>query len=121
MIGHVPACLIHDEDGVRILVYMTGDFRQVLRHRVGVAPRHDESCRLAKLRADCTEDIGRSCALIMRRGRPRSPPGPAARDLVLLPDTGLVFEPNLYPFSLRCSGGDFCHCGGETFLKSSMA
>src|SRR6476620_12507302 len=99
MIGHVPACLIHDEDGVRILVNMAGDFRQVLRHRVGVAPRHDESCRLAKLRADGTEDIGRSCALIMRRGRPRSPPGPAARDLVLLPDTGLILEPNLYSFS----------------------
>jgi len=58
MVGHVPACLIHDEDGVRVLVNMTGDFGQVLGHRVGVTPWHDECRRLTELRADRTEDVG---------------------------------------------------------------
>jgi hypothetical protein len=91
----MPAYLIHDEDGVGILVDMAGDLGYVLRHRVGVAPRHDKSCRFTELGADCTGDIGRPCALIMRRGWPRSALGPAARDLVLLPDTGLIPKPNL--------------------------
>ena len=121
IVGHVPACLIHDEDGMRILIDMAGDFGQVLRHRVGVAPRHDESCRFAELGADCTEDIGRPRALVVRCRRPGTAPGPAAGDLVLLANTGLVLEPNLYAFSLGRSGGNLCHCGWETFLKSSIA
>jgi hypothetical protein len=38
-----------------------------------------------------------------------------------LPDTGLVLKPNFYAFSLGRSGGNFCHCGGEVFLNSTMA
>jgi hypothetical protein len=63
----MPACLVHDEDGVRILVYMAGDFGEVLDHRVGVAPRHDQRSRLAELRADCAKDVGRSRTLIVGR------------------------------------------------------
>ena len=65
VIGHVPARLIHDEEGVCVLVDMAGDFGQMLRHRVGVAPRHDECRRFAELRTDCTEDVGRPCALVV--------------------------------------------------------
>jgi len=58
IIGHVPARLIHDEDGMRIIGHVPRDFSQVLRHRVGVAPRHDQRCRFTLLGADGTEDIG---------------------------------------------------------------
>lgn len=67
VVGHVPASLIHDQDGVGILVDMTGDFGQMLRHGVGVTPRHHQRRRLAELRADCAENIGRSRTLIVGR------------------------------------------------------
>ena len=41
-----------------------------------------------------------SRALIVRRRGPRSPSCPAPGDLVLLPDPGLVPEPNLYPVAI---------------------
>ncbi len=46
---------------------MVGYLRQMLRHGVGIAPRHDESCRLAEFGADCIEDVGRSRPLVERR------------------------------------------------------
>ena len=70
IIGHVPSRLIHDEDGVRIIGHVSGDFSQVLRHRVGVAPRHDQRRRFALLGADGTEDIGRAGSLVVRGGWP---------------------------------------------------
>lgn len=54
----MPSCLIHDENGVSVLVDMTGDFGQMLGHGVGITPRHDQRCRLAKLRAYCAKDVG---------------------------------------------------------------
>lgn len=66
IVGHVPACLIHDEDSVRVGIDVSGDFGQMLGHGVGVAPWHDQRGRLAELRADCAEDVGRPCALIVR-------------------------------------------------------
>ena len=43
---------------MRVIGDMVGYLRQMLRHSVGIAPRHDQSRRLAELGADCTEDIG---------------------------------------------------------------
>lgn len=56
--GHVPARLIHDDNGMRVFVDMTGDFGQMSGHGVSVAPGHDQSRRLSELQADCAEDIG---------------------------------------------------------------
>lgn len=66
-IGHMPAGLIHDEHGVRVLAEVTRNFGQMLVHGIRVAPRHDECGSLAEIRANRTEDIGRPRALIMRR------------------------------------------------------
>lgn len=66
VVGHVPSCLVHDEDGVRIVGDVSGDLDQMLVHGMGIAPRHDESCGLAVLRADRAEDIGGACALVVR-------------------------------------------------------
>lgn len=57
-VGHMPTSLIHDEDGIRIVGDMTGNFGQMLCHGVGVAPWHDQRCRFPKLRADGAEDVG---------------------------------------------------------------
>lgn len=53
------------DDGVRVAIDMAEDFGQMLRHRIGVAPRHDDCRRFAELRTDCTEDVGRPCALVV--------------------------------------------------------
>jgi hypothetical protein len=58
VIEHVPPRLIHDEDGMSIVCDMTGDFSQMLGHGIGIAPWHDQRCRLAELRADRAEDVG---------------------------------------------------------------
>jgi len=42
IIGHVPSCLVHVEDGMRIIGHVSGEFRQVLCHRVGITPGHDQ-------------------------------------------------------------------------------
>lgn len=100
---------------------IAGYLDQVLVHGMGVAPRHDESGSLALFGADGTEDIGRPGSLVVWRGRPCSPLGPAAGDLVLLAYTSLVLEPDFDHFALGGTGGDFCHSGREVFLNASAA
>jgi len=70
VVGHVPSRLVHDENCVPILSDVSGYFDQVLVHRVGIAPWHDEGGGLAVPGADRAEDIGRAGALVVRRGRP---------------------------------------------------
>jgi hypothetical protein len=92
----MPARLIHDEDGVGVIGNMAGYLDQMLVHGMRIAPWHDEGCRLAKFRADRTEDISGPCALIMRSRWPCASFGPAPGDLVLLADAGFILEPNFY-------------------------
>src|SRR5829696_2549163 len=72
--------------------------------------------------ADSPEDVGGSGALIVRRRGPRSPSCPAPGDLVLLPDPGLVPEPDLYPVAIDpLVARDRVQALGERFLKASTA
>lgn len=70
VVGHVPSCLIHDEDRVGTVGDVSGDFDQMLVHRMSVTPRHDESRRLALPRADGAEDVGGAGSLVMWCCRP---------------------------------------------------
>ena len=76
------------------------DFLKMQVHRLRVAHGQNESSALALVGTDRAEDVGRGGALIARGRRPRSPLGPAARDLVLLADARLVREPDLYGVGL---------------------
>ena len=99
-----------------------GDLSQVQIHRLGVAGGQDERGSLAIAGADSPEDVGGSGALIVRRRRPRSPSCPAPGDLVLLPDPGLVPEPDLYPVAIDpLVARDRVQALGERFLKASTA
>ncbi len=101
---------------------MQGDLRQVQVHGVGVAEWQDEAGRLALLRADRTEDVGGFGALVVRCRGTRSPLRPPPRDLVLLPDPGLVLEPNFYRRAAREGGSDLVQLGNKApFLKASIA
>src|SRR5829696_817858 len=88
----------------------------------GVAGGQDERGSLAIAGADSPEDVGGSGALIVRRRGPRSPSCPAPGDLVLLPDPGLVPEPDLYPVAIDpLVARDRVQALGERFLKASTA
>jgi hypothetical protein len=60
--GDVPACLVEDENGMRIGHDGGADLGEVRLHRLGVGEGHDESRALAELRADGTE--GEPCRAI---------------------------------------------------------
>jgi hypothetical protein len=71
------------------------DLLQVLVHCLAVAVGHHQAGGRSLVGADGAEDVGPLGALILRRGRTGSAPGPAAGDLVLLPDAGFILPPNL--------------------------
>src|SRR3954454_15983974 len=90
-------------------------------HGLRIASGQDQGCALALSRADCSEDVDRTRPLILRGAGAGSPSGPAARDLVLLADPGLVLPPQFDRSALREARPDRLQGGGETFLKSSNA
>jgi len=99
-----------------------GDLDEVQIHGLGIAGGQDESCALSLLWTDRAEDIGGSGPLIAGRMRTRAAPSPPTRDLVLLADTRLVLEPNLYCGDIDCLFAcDFFQPYWEAFLKSSIA
>ena len=119
---HVPAGLIDQEDGMGAGGDDLGDLRQVQVHRFGVAGRQDQSRALALLWADGAEDIGRCSALISGRAWAGATFCPAAGDLVLLADAGLVCEPDFYLVAVdRLLARDLIQARGKTFLKFSIA
>src|SRR5205809_7200263 len=106
--------------GSRMMVMLAGTRRRVDKwqvHRLGVAGRHDQGCTLALLRADCTEDVGGSGPLVPRCAWTGAALGPAAGDLVLLADAGLVGEPDFYRVAVkRLLARNCLHARGEVFL-----
>ena len=92
---HVPASLIDDEDGVSARRHFGADQFQVLCHRMGVGPWHDEPGALPLGGADGSEDVGPFGPLVVRRARTGSALGPSSCEFVLLTDPGFVLEPNL--------------------------
>lgn len=126
--GHIeprrqmPTGLIHEQHGMGARRDVKRDLGEVQVHGVGVAERQDQAGRLAFLRADCTEDVGRFVALIVRRRRACPLSRPSSRDLVFLPDPGLVLEPDFYRRVAREGRSDLVQLGGKApFLKASIA
>lgn len=121
-VGKMPACLIHQQHGVRTGCDGLGDLGQMQAHRRGGAAWQDKRCPFPESGTDRTEDIGRGRALILRCGWPGAAPGPAPCDLVLLTNSGLVGEPDLYGCALDTRlARDLIQRSGEVFLKSAMA
>jgi len=122
LVGHVPASLIHQYHRVGTWCDRERYLDEMERHGFGIAERQDQTGALAKIGADCTEDIGRFRPLVLRCRGPCSAPCPAARDLVLLADARFVLEPYLYGCCARESGFDLCQLGRKApFLKASSA
>ena len=98
-----------------------GDLGQMERHGRCRTARQDQGGSLALGRADGAEDVGGPGALVMRCARPRAPARPAAGDLVLLPDAGLVLEPDLYGLACGLARRDLRQARGEVFLNAEAA
>ena len=114
----MPSSLIDEEDGVGLGGDLQGDLREVQVHRLGVAGGQDQGGAFALFRTDGTEDVGRVGALITWRARPGAAFRPPSGDLVLLADTSLVGEPDLYLVEAdRLLTRDCVQAGGEAFLK----
>jgi hypothetical protein len=86
----MPSGLIHEQHGMGFGGDGLRDFGKVQVHRIGVAKGQDQPGAFAFRRADRSENVGRGRPLIMWRRGARTPLSPAARDLVLLADPGLV-------------------------------
>ena len=59
--------------------------------------------------------------MVLGGGRARAAFGPASRDLVLLPDPGLIGEPDLDHLAMSLGLCDLLQTGGEVFLKAETA
>jgi hypothetical protein len=91
-------------------------------HGGDIAAGQYERCALALLGADRTEDVGGGRPLIAWRRRPCAATAPAAGDLVLLADPGLVAKPDLYRGRVDVLlARDLVQNRGETFLKCAIA
>ena len=91
---HVPTGLIENQHGVGAGLDSLRDFPKMRLHGMGIAVRHDQSGALALRRANGAEYVDPLGTLVVRRSGPRPAPCPAAGDLVLLTDAGLVLEPD---------------------------
>src|SRR3954462_6551933 len=94
-LGLMPARLVHQDEGMRARRDRLRDFVQVQGHALGGAAGQNQARALALSRADSPEDVGRLGSLIFRRCGAGAAFGPAPRDLVLLPDPGLIGKPDL--------------------------
>src|SRR5436309_82907 len=114
--------LVHEQRGVTSGPNPGRDLRKVQGHRFRVAPgQHEPGC-LALGRADRAKDVGGRCALVLRCARPGAARSPAPCDLVVLPDSGLVAEPDLHVGRIEAlSASNGRYKVGETFLKASTA
>ena len=117
----MPSGLIEEQDGVCAGRDGSGNLLQVQGHCLCGAAGQDDTGRLALGRTDGTEDVGRLGSLVARGRGTGSALGPAAGDLVLLPDPGLVAEPNFYRLAAGLGRGDLVQAGRERFLKASAA
>ena len=97
------------------------DLLEMSLHGACIAPGHDKAGALAFCRANGAEDVGRDRALVVGRSGTRAAPGPSARQLVLLPDTRLVLEPDLDLNTCTDLLLDSRQFGGEVFLNFSIA
>src|SRR4051812_26963819 len=90
-------------------------------HALRGAARQDKPCSFARGWADGAEDVGRGGSLVFGGCGPCAALRPAAGDLVLLPDPGLICEPDLDHLAMSLGLCDRLQTGREVFLKAATA
>ena len=118
----MPTGLIEQQHRVTAGRHFGGYGGELEVHRLGVAPWQHQPDGFPLRRTDGTENIDRCGAEVPGSRGPRAAFGPAARDFVLLPDAGLVAEPDFYLGGIDASlTRDVCQRVGELFLNVSIA
>ncbi len=119
--GLVPSRAVHDDDRMDPSRDLAADLGEVEGHGAGIGGGQHEAGANGAGRADRTEEVGRSIAAVLRRGRARAALGPDTRQRALLADPGLVLPPALERLvaRLRWQGGG--HQGGQVGLKDACA
>src|SRR3954469_17474623 len=120
-LGLMPARLIHQDKGMRPGCDRLRNLLQVQGHALRRAAGQNQARAFALSRTDGPEDVGRGGPLVLGGGRARAAFGPASRDLVLLPDPGLIGEPDLDHLAMSLGFCDLLQTGGEVFLKAETA
>src|SRR4029453_17414886 len=93
------------------------DLLQMQAHALRRAAGQNQAGAYAPRRADRAEDVGRGRPLVLGGRGTGAARRPAPGDLVLLPDAGLIGEPDLYRLAACLGFPDFCQTGQEVFLK----
>src|SRR3954464_7066421 len=116
-LGLMPARLVHEEEGMRPGCNRLRNLVQVQGHALRGAAGQNQAGSLALSWANCAKDVGRGGPLVLGGGRAGATFGPAPGDLVLLPNPGLIGEPDLDRLAINrlC---DFLQAGGKVFFKS---
>ena len=96
----MPFGLIDEIGRVCVRRDLCGDFDRMKVHCFGMAPGHNEGGALAVPLTHRPVDSGLCRSLVFRSARVRTALGPAARHFVLLSDSSLVGEPDLYGVEL---------------------
>src|SRR3954451_66514 len=117
----MPTRLVRQDEGMRAGRNRLRNLLQVQGHALRGAAGQNQARALAVSRADRAEDVSRRGSRIFRRCGARAACGPAPRDLVLLPDPGLIGKPDLERLAAGLGLRKLLQTGGEVFLKAATA
>ena len=99
---------------------VAADLVEMHLHGIGVGEGQHEGGPLAPPGADGAEQVGVGVSLIGGQAWACSRLGPNARAAILLPQPGLVLEPDLDPLGLGQTGYVGRECAGKVFLNASI-
>ena len=118
--GCVPACPVHEPDGVGFAGHVFANPVEVQLHGLGVDCWQNQRGACAPLRANGPEQTGVLITLTGGSAWSRPLAGPDARRSVLLPDPRFVVEPDLYRRFCGKTGSMRYQRVGNVFLKASI-
>src|SRR5215470_6853507 len=111
----MPTGLIEEQDCVCSGADLGRDLIEMELHGFAVAGWQHQRGSRPKLGTDCTEQIGRLCALIVNGAGSRTLSGPAIGQLVLLADPHLVLAPHFCRYARRKLSADLRHAVGKVY------
>src|SRR6476659_6234117 len=113
----MPAGLVQENDSMRVRRDQPRNLLQMQAHALGRAAGQDQAGAFALGRADCPEDVGRGRPLVLGGRGAGATQRPAACNLVLLADAGLVGEPDLYRLAAHLGFRDLRQTAEEVFME----
>lgn len=118
--GCMPACPVHEDDGMGLAGDVFADLVEMQLHRFGVGPRQHESGAGAPLGTDGAEQVGILVSLVGRQTGACALLCPDAGSAVLLTKPCLILEPYFDRRALRQIGYVCRKRVGEVFLNASI-